>query len=402
MSRLAFTNADYQAAFLKKLPQYEQYTSKGTKSLFDAQGFLDTALSDITALNEIFGALNRVVLNLINVATVKDPFGLSDFGETYTSEFAAGVQRMAISPMKPTSPRFRNIPASGVNQQAFRAPKVEDRYFKVNFDFQNYYTISEFQLKQMFVSEFGISEFYSGFMALMQNSYTEQKFINVKEAINAGINDTSDALQDTQVVTLNSFGDTPSADELKDFIVQVKNVVSNMQATSSTSAYNQLGFKTSQDVSRLRLLCRVGIKNLIDSEIMLGAYNPDRLSLPFDIIEVEDFGGLKPYADDAFTTPVYPVYDAETGEQIGWNTTENATTATLEDADIYWEDPNASVLALLVDKGIVFHIMHNEPRLIPAPYNAAGLYLTNWFSAPGNEIHWDKLYTCVEFKKPTS
>lgn len=396
------TNKEYETAFLKAYPKYEQYTAGGTASLFKSKGFLDTILSDLTALNEVYGALNRIVLNIVNIADVKDPFGIGDFGESFASEYAAGVQRMAIFPMKPTSPKFRNIPAGGVNQQAFRAPRVEDRYFTVNFDFQNFYSISEFQIKQMFVNEYGISEFYAGFMAQMKNSYTEQKYLNALEAVNAGINNTRHPLQDTQKITLKSWGATPTAAELTDFILQVKTVVSNMKATTSTSAYNALGFKTAQDTGRLRLLCRVGLKNLIDTQVLVGAFNPDRLSLPFDIIEVENFGGLKPYKDAAFKTPLYPVYDPETGEQTGYAETENATAATVEEAEVFWKDPNENVLAVLADKGAIFHVMHNAPRMTPAPYNAAGLYVTEWFSAPGNEIHYDALYTFITISKPAA
>lgn len=396
-------NSAYEAKFLKMYPQYQQYTAKGTASLFKSQGFLDTILTDLSKLNEVYGALNRITLQLINVAEVRDPFGLGDFGESYESEYAAGVQRIAIFPMKPTSPKFRNLPKGGVNMQNVRIPHIEDRYFVVNFDFQNYYTQQEFQIRQMFVNDYGIGPFFAGCGAQMQNSYTEQRCLNMLECLNAGINSTKHPLQDTQKIQLKAFSDEPTEDELVDFVLQVKLVLSNMRATTSTSAYNSAGFKTTQDPSRLRLLCRVGLKDRIETILMRNTYHDDRVNLPISVIEVENFGGMKPFKDAEFTTPVYPVYDDTpdgTGEQVGWAETEGATTATLEDADIYWQDPNEKVLALIVDKGIVFHVMHNAPRMIPAPYNAAGLYVTEWFSVPGNQINFDHLYTCVEVLKP--
>ena len=135
------TNAEYEKAFLKAYPQWYSYTAKGTASLFKSAGFMDTILSDMTQLNSVFHALNRISLNIINVAKVQNAFELGDFGETYTSDYGAGVQRMAIYPMKPTSPKFTDIPSSGINQQAFRSPEVTDRYFDVNFNFQNYYSL---------------------------------------------------------------------------------------------------------------------------------------------------------------------------------------------------------------------------------------------------------------------
>ena len=255
----------------------------------------------------------------------------------------------------------------------------------------------------MFLNDYGISDFYSGFMAQMENSYKEQKYQNTLECLNAGINSVKHPMQSTQKLTLKSWTDNkPTADELKDFIKQIKVTVANMKAVTSSSAYNSAGFKTVQDTSRLKLLCRVGIKDLIDTELALGAFNPDRLTLPFDIIEVENFGGLVPYKEANFTTKLYPVYDPVTGEQQGYATEENAVTASVEDSEVFWKDPNEKVLALLVDKGYVFHIQHNAPRLISAPYNAAGLYVTMWYSVPYNVIKADSLYTLITISAPTA
>lgn len=409
---MAISNAEYEAAFLKAYPHYKQYTSGVTAQVFKDEGFLDTILSDVTKLNEVYGALNRITLNIINIAQVVDSFDMGDFGENFESEYAAGVQRMAIFPMKPTSPKYKNLTTRGVNHQAVRIPKIQDRYFTVNFDFQNYYTIQEYQIRKMFVSEYGISEFYAGFMAQMRNSYVEQKHLNTLECINALITSTRHPLKATQKITLSSWTETagymtPTDSELLDFIQRIKHVVSHMNATTSTDAYNSLGFKTHQDVSRLRLLCRVGIKTLIETELITGAFNPETLSLPFDIIEVENFGGLVPTYEGAEVYPVYAPADSADltvgeGEQIGWATTEGAVKTNVEEEDITWVDPNANVLAILIDKGAVFSVMHNAPRMIPAPYNAAGLYVTNWFSVPGNELHGDALYTLVTINKPTA
>lgn len=464
---MAISNAAYEQAFLKKYPQYKSYTAGGTASLFKSEGFLDCILSDITKLNEVYNALNRITLNIINIAQVSDSFDIGDFGETFDSEYAAGVQRMAIFPMKPTSPKYRNIPKAGVNQQQVRIPKIEDRYFKVNFDFQNFYTLQEFQIKQMFVSEYGISEFYAGFMAQMGNSYTEQKHLSVLECINALIHSEKHPLQTTQKEILTEWTDNaPTSAQLKELIQRVKFIVSRMKATTSTGAFNATGFKTKQDVSRLRLLCRVGLKDLIETEVLAPIFHDEKLSLPFEIIEVENFGGLTPTAeaDDEFTgdgtettfelsatyhdtavvtvggtattaykvednsivfdsapannsaivvtyhAELYPVYATAAntdrsvgeGEMIGYSLTEGAVSATYEeDADeVIMYDPNSNILAILADKGLVFQVIHNAPRMIAAPYNAAGLYVTNWFSAPGNEIHGDALYTMVTFEKP--
>lgn len=399
---LGFPNSTYEAEFVKAMPQYEGYASAGEASLFKSRGFLDTLVTDITKLNEVYNCLNRIVLNKIDVADVKDPFRLGDFGASYVNEYAAGVQRMAIYPVKGTSPLFKNIPKQGVNMQQFRPGKVEQRFFEINFDYANYLSIQEFQIRQMFVNEFGISDFYAGMLSQLKNDYKLNKYMAVKEALNAAINNTDHPLQDTQKITLASWSADPTSDELNDFILQIKNIVSHMEATPATSAYNALGFKTAQNVSRMRLLCRVGIKNLIQTRLQKLFVGADNLTLPFNIIEVEDFGGLVPYAESTFETQLYPVYDVESGEQIGFAQTEGATVAQYTEDEVYLKDPNENVLAVLADKEVIFHVQHNPFRIMAAPYNVAGLYITQHATCPDNMIKYDALYNFITISKPST
>lgn len=399
---LGFPNSTYEAEFRKAMPQYEGYASAGEASLFKSKGFLDTMVTDITKLNEVFGCLNRIVLNKIDVSTTNDPFKMGDFGASYADEFAAGVQRMAIFPLKGTSPLYRNIPKQGVNMQQFRPGKVEDRFFETNFDYANYESFQDFQIRQMFINEYGISDLYAGLLSQMKEDYKLCKFDAVKEALNSAINNTIHPLQDTQKITLASWSASPTSDELADFILQIKDLVSHMKAAPRTKAYNALRFETAQRPERLRLLCRVGLKNLIEVRLQKLFVGAENLTLPFNIIEVENFGGMKPFADAAFTTPVYPVYDAESGEQIGFSETEGATIATYTEDDIYWQDPNENVLAIVCDKEVIFHVQHNPFRIMAAPYNVAGLYITQHATCPNNMIKYDALYPFITISKPSA
>ena len=69
---LGFPNSTYEAEFVKAMPQYEGYASAGEASLFKSRGFLDTLVTDITKLNEVYNCLNRIVLNKIDVLITKE------------------------------------------------------------------------------------------------------------------------------------------------------------------------------------------------------------------------------------------------------------------------------------------------------------------------------------------
>lgn len=101
-------------------------------------------------------------------------------------------------------------------------------------------------------------------------------------------------------------------------------------------------------------------------------------------------------SDEELTTRAYPVY-GPLGDEIGFATTEGATTATLTEDEVYWQDPNEDVLAILADKGVVFETVQNPYEVIPI-YNPRGRYMNYWASSPNNGIHWDYFYNYVVFK----
>lgn len=404
----AISNSDLAEILVKSLPSLEKFTSQGTANLFKDAGFQNTIFSDIEFANTVFGLTNRFFLNLVNIAQARDLFEEGDVGEEFYSEHASEAQRIAVLPKKPTSPKFVNLPKGGVNQQAVRRPNFDERFFTVNDNFQNWLTWTEWDLKKVFTSDYGFSELYAGAMAQLTNSYKIHKSLSKKACINEALNSTNNPLKDTQKVELTSWTDgAPTQAELQELLLSVMNIVSAMGATEQTAAFNAYKndsgetFATVQDKSRLRLVVRSGIKNYIGVILKAFAFNAGELNLDIPIVEVDNFGGIEYYKEQEFTNRVYPAYDADTGEQIGWADTENQTSAAYTDEQVFAKDPNEKVLAVLMDKGTIFRITHNEQRLISSPYNAAGLYVNQWFSAPGNIVKYDPLYTFVAFYKPT-
>lgn len=394
------TNKEVLLLVQKKAPQFNSLTSKITADVFTEAGYDRMKNLNFNALTDFYGISMRVYLNFINVADVKDTLELGGFGESFDTPYGALVQRMAIHPMNPVSPAFKNLENGGsIDPFVIRKGKVEERIWKQNFDFQTMLTIpSEAVFRQMFISEYGISEMIDGQIRQMRNSYAVQKYLAKKEAINAFLKGTVDALQDTQQIQVD--WTTGTDEEMLKLILSIKNIVSYMNVTPTTSAFNALHFETHQDISRLKLLIRVGFKNKLAVNILRNSFNAENLNLPVDVIEVDNFGGLEPYKEAAFTTKLYPVYDEKLGNVIGYSETKNQTgisNVAVETHEVFWKDTNANVLAILADKGLVYTTKQTD-LAFDTIYNPRGRYTNYFMSMQNGGVHYDSLYTGVVFK----
>jgi len=416
----------------KVSPKFRSHTAKATADLFTEKGFEALKLSDVSAINEFFELSLRVAFQMCNVSRAKNPLEGKGLLQVYDTPNGGFVQRMAIDSIKPTSPKFKGLTnGASVDPFVVRKPKSHERFFSQNFDYQSFITIQDFQVKQIFVSQYGMGEYIAGIMTGLRNGYTVQEYENAKEAINAAINSTEYPLQDTQVIRMSSWTDAGATDaELTEMILSVKDLITAMTVNSQSSGYNAAKFTTAVNTDDLVLVLRAGIKNRIAVNLEVGAFNPDRLSLPIETIELDDFGGLKPYSINASTgeaeTLLQPIYDSN-GERVAYvdgsvtvngpahfdatsqkwivNITSGGTTAdtnqTLVDSQITWVDPNASVLGFVARRGAIFENRQNPYQVSPI-YNPAGLYTNYWASSPNNAINYDPLYEFVVIAKPTT
>lgn len=402
MALTAITNANLWDAIRAKFPQFASHTSKATAELFTEKGFEQLKTFDPSTLNDFFNLSMRVYLQLINVSRAKDNLEERGFGEHYDMPLGAYIQRMAINSIKPISAGYKGLTdGTGPDPFVVRKPTATERFFQQNFDYASLVTIpDEFAMKQMFISEFGMSEFMAGIFTGLENGYISQVYLNKLEALNAGINSTKFPLKATQKVNVTIAGKEPTADELVAFILAVKNLASAFDLAPQTDAFNAMGFMSTQDKGRLKMLIRPGYKEAIAVKVLANAYNQERLTLPFDVIEVPHFGGLKPYKEEAFTTALYPVYNA-LGEEIGFNSQQGQSTVEVKTENVFWKDPNENVLAVVADKGYLFTTRQN-PYSVEPIRNPRGLYTNYWASSPNNAISVDPLYNLVTFNKVTS
>ena len=411
-------------------PNFKNITSKGTADLFTEKGYEALQRNNLTALNDFFQLSMRVAFQKINVADAKNP--LEGFGlvQRYDTPNGGYVQRMSISSVKPTTPLYKNLQnGSGVDAWKVRKPKAEERFFQQNFDYQSFLTLQDYQIKTIFISEYGISDFVAGCMKALANGYVKQSYANTLEVLNAGLNSVAYPLKDSQQTELSSWTEgAPTADQLKELILTFKDIATMIETSVSTDGLNAAGFDTAYNVDDFVILARAGIKNRIALNVTLGAFNPDTLSIPMEMKEVQNFGGLKPYVLGEADAHVYlqPIYDSN-GEQVAYvdanvtvngpasfngtkwvvNITSGGTTAdtnqTFVESELDgWDDPNEDIIAVIAQKGLIFENIQNPYSVIPAPYNPAGLYTTYWASSPNNAIVYDYLYGCIVVRKPST
>lgn len=392
------TNATIWDAIRAKFPQFASHTSKATEEMFTDRGFDALKQSDPTALNDFFGLSIRVYLNLVNISHAADRLAEKDFGESFQTPYGGMIQRLATYSIKPISPKYRNLTnGKSIDPFVVRKPESAERFWKQNFDYQSLVTVQDdFQMKTIFISEYGMSEYMAGILQGLENGWIIQKYENKLETLNAAMHSTTWPMQSTQNVDVTIADmDNPTDLELRSLALAIMNVRSAMLIGPQTSAFNPAKFGSVQDENRLKLLVRPGFKNVMNTNLLYGVFNPDRLNLNVDIIEVPHFGGLKPTSDGS--TAIYPVYD-EFGVVTGYASSDIATTATINIDNVVWVDPNADVIAMLADKGMIFEGIQNNYEVRPIQ-NPAGLYTNYWASAPGNFIGWDPVFNFVTFTR---
>ena len=395
------SNIDLWNKLRASYPQFKSHTSEGTAELFTERGYEKLKNWDHTALQDFFELSMRVYLNKINISLAKDNLSNNGFGESYDMPWGYYIQRIAINSIKPISPKYKNLKnGDSPDQFVVRKPDVFERFWVQNFDYQSLLTMpDDFAYKQLFVAEYGMDDYATGLVQGLDNGYVIQKYENKLEAINSGINSTVTPLRETQKM-VSALSDIPTDDELRNFILSVNNVVEAMEIGPQCNAFNAEHYSTVQDRSRLKLLIRPGIKNAIKVRTLSGAFNRDDLSFDVDLVVVPHFGGLVPYKEEGYETQLYPVYD-ELGAVIGFSETEGQKgkeNVTVEEADVFWKDPNENTYAILADKGLISEFTQNSYRMGIAR-NEAGLYNNYWASSPNNSIIFDPIYNCVLFQK---
>ena len=426
MPNFNFTNMQIWNALRAKYKSFETLTSEATADTFSEKNWGAITRDNLDGLNAFFNLSMRVFFQKLDVAEIKTRLEESGIVEVFQGENGGYIQRMSMEAIAPISPKYLNIVnGQSVDPYPARKHSAKERFFECgNFNYQSLVTVQAYQVKTIFLNEFGMSSFLAGIMAGLENGYRYQKELNYYEAIHQAINSASAPLQDTQKLTLSSWTDAGVTDaELLDFIAQLQDLATVMETSITQKGFNANKFNTAVNPEDHVVLVRAGILNKIRRQLMVGAYNPENLTIPFKMLEVNDFGGLIPIdsnnveqqpvfdvfgtvvgvVDKAATVNGYATQRASDGRWIVNITAGGVTadTTILEDGEYGYIDPNANVLAVVVQKGLLFAEV-KEPYSVTPIHNPAGLYDNYWANQPNGTVNYDANYDCITISKPSA
>ena len=173
-----------------------------------------------------------------------------------------------------------------------------------------------------------------------------------------------------------------------------------MDTSITQKGFNANAFETAVDKEDHIVLVRAGIMNQIKRMKALNVHygeGADMLEIPFKVVEVQDFGGIKYQANGA---DLFPHYDT-LGAVDGWATTDGGEKAyDLDSTAVTTIDTDANVLAVVAQKGVIFENISN-PYSVEPIRNPRGLYNNYWASAPDNTIAYDANYDLITISKPS-
>ena len=398
------TNLQLFNGLRKQFADFESITAEATAETFTEKGWGAIQRENIDIINKFFSLSMKVAFNKLDIAEVNTRLSESGLVETYSEQFGGFLQRISVNIVDPVSPGYLDLmDGDSVDMQTVSKPDAKERFFECgNDNFQSTITIQPMYAKTLFLDEYGMSNFIAGIMKGLEEGYKQQQEVNIYKAIHECINSVDAPLQDSQKITLDSWTDAGvTDDELMSFIAALQDLGTAMETSITAPGFNANGFNTKANVADYKVYVRAGIVNKIRRQLRVGAYNPEDLTLPFEIVEVPDFGGTKHYIDiESTPTLLYPHY-TKMGKVDGWALSEGGDKAYDKNAaGIYTVDTDADVLAMVAQNGLIFRDIKEPFTVIPAPFNARGLYTTYWASAANNMIRYDANYGCVIVKKP--
>ena len=379
-------------ALCKSDPTMKSWTSKLSDDIFTKAGFEDFNQSGTQLIADFFALSIRVVLQKIKTPSPRIPEIYKSIVEEYENENGGIFQRVNTKLIKPTSPKYRGLVNGGsVDPFIVRKPETEERFFKQNFDFQNMLTIQDIELKKMFLTESGISDYIAGITKALDESYAIEKYEMMREMLSLAINSKNNPLQDSQKIEVDEINETSTNSDMAKFLQVFHNLYDLMKNTVVSKEFNAKKFEHGLFNDDYTLLIRADIWNTIKTTLLATSFHTENLGIPFKVETVKDFGGL--IHTDESGNELKPVYD-DFGAVTGFNSTGTGTP--LDEDEVKTKDPNEKISAVLVQKGAIF-TTQQQPYTTRAIYNPAGLYTNLWASQPNASFNYDSCYDIIEF-----
>ena len=425
----SMTNSDFLTAVASRAPQFKELASKKSEEIFTEKGY--EALSRIYSANgdpvtDFYNVALLVGLQVVNMVDFDNPLDRMGLIERYSMNLGAYMQKNYVRRIKNVSPKFKGLEnGDSPDQYEVRKPEIDQNYWGLNWNYQNWISLQDFDLKGAWLRENGIGEITSQVFNMIGLDRVETEYAKFFEVLSGAINSVDHPLQNSQKLVLGAALSSEAG--VRAFVKFIKNVARAIEAVPVSDLYNAAKYPNGAKADKMVILVREGV--LSEIEDVLGyAFNPEKLALPFDIYEVPNFGGMTLYDAATGETKLQVVYD-KNGTPVGGvdalatvngyatkrasdgryivNITVGGATAdtTFPEFDrgetIEVDETNGDIVAVIIEKGTIFELIQNEFTAEPAR-NAAGKYTNTWFSQPNNGIEYEHHKNLVTISLPSN
>lgn len=403
------TNAQFLTAVSKVAPEFKEMAAKNSRDVFTEAGFqaLQNLPGTEDAVTRFYNIALMVGLQTVEHAKFKDVLASMNILERLQMSMGAYKQENHVQRLKNVNPAFLGKDGKGlkngdsVDPYVVRKPVIDQDYYGLNWNYQNWFTLQDFDLRLGWITPGdGIQSIVSAIYEMVDLDRIETEYSKFFEVLNGAINSTTHPLADTQQIKLDSWGETPTDDEVEALIRVLKNIVEVFDSMPSVDIYNAGKYPNGADASDLTMLVRLGIKSRIDT-LMAYVFGPDYLQFPIKVKAVPNFGGIKHYApsDASFTTELIPVTDKD-GVYTGYYSADGTESGQIAEAETVEVDPNKDVIAVIAQKGVIFELIQNEMKVRPI-INPRGEYQNTFFNQMNNGINYNHNKNLITISKPS-
>ena len=403
------TNAQFLTAVSKVAPEFKEMASKASREVFTEAGFESLANLPGTedAVTRFYNIALLVGLQTVEHAKFKDVLASMGILERLQMTMGAYKQENRVQRIKNVNPAWLGKDGTGlkngdsVDPYVVRKPVIDQNYYGLNWNYQNFFTLQDFDLKLGWVTpNDGIQSIVSAIYEMVDLDRLETEYSKFFEVLNGAITSEKHPLTDTQKIVLDSWTDaTPTDAEVEALIRVLKNIVEVFDSMPSVDIYNAGQYPNGADASDMTMLVRVGIKSRIDT-VMAYVFGPEYLQFPIKVKSVPNFGGIKHYAasDTAFKTELVPVTDKD-GVYTGFYSADGTETGQIAAAKTVEVDPNEDVIAVIAQKGVIFELIQHEMKVRPI-INPRGEYQNTFFNQMNNGINYNHFKNLITISKP--
>lgn len=436
MARL--TNMELVQAASYKYPDIKQLLAKTSLKLFTEAGF--EALSQLPdgGKDKFLNAMLLVSRQYITPVKYKDAAQEIGILERFGVGYGAYIQDNRMGDMPNEDPIAFGTNGTGLKNgdmmlkdRIIRKPVIKQDYYGKNKNYYNHFSWQMFDVKRAWLNEDGgLEELMSQAWAQILRNKAKVEYAWFFEALSGAINSVLHPMKDTQQIVLSADVLSDEADLTKELVQAVKNVIYSFENVPDCTIFNADGFPSSIDTSDLVLLVRKEYKPIIDN-VLAYVYHDEKISFPIPVKAVPNFGGLT--AADADGNALQPVYtDAVEyngvsygdGSIIGYvdagvtvngrakfvgnqwlvNVTSGSTTA--DTTFIVGEapkqiDPNANVIAVIAEKGVIFELV-TEDMVVETDYVRGYRVTQTYVSQFNNGVNYRYTRNLITISKPVN